>query len=327
MKRLLIIFALLWGTSAAFSQSIGPSPITHHEVDNSVDTALLDQLLQAKRPQIVFEAGDVVLVQVYGLSDYKAQQRISEDGTILLPLIGSIHIAGLTLSETSDVIAKRLRDEQFILDPDVVVSAEARPSAVVTVSGQVAKPGVFPALGSLTILDYLSEAGAFAQDATPGNIPLASTTVTLIRPGLPHPVLIPLGPSPKESSYGKIPAFPGDKIVVGKVGMVYAVGAFRAQGAFPLKQNTPTTVMQLAALAGGIGYEADLDDAHVVRTQGDKRVVLPVRVAKIIRGKEADISLQPDDILFVPTNRLKAAIKGGGSGIIVSLATAFLVTR
>jgi polysaccharide biosynthesis/export protein len=82
--------------------------------------------------------------------------------------------------------------------------------------------------------------------------------------------------------------------------------------------------LEIAAEAGGIGYEADRQDAHIIRTSGNSRYVVDVDVNKILQGKLADVTLQPDDILFVPTNNMKAAIKGGGSGLLVSLASALI---
>jgi polysaccharide export outer membrane protein len=148
--------------------------------------------------------------------------------------------------------------------------------------------------------------------------------VTLIRTSLGKPVSIPLGPDPEKSPYGRIPLFPGDEIRVGKIGVIYAVGAFKTQGAYPLKSTSPTTVTQLVGLAGGIGYEAASGEAHIVRTTGDSKMLISLNVAKILKRQAPDVTLQSDDILFVPTNQMKAAIKGGGTGLIVSLASAYL---
>jgi polysaccharide export outer membrane protein len=94
-----------------------------------------------------------------------------------------------------------------------------------------------------------------------------------------------------------------------------------------MKNTGPTTVLQLASLAGGIGFEGDRKDAHIVRTNGNSKYIVDINVQKILEGKQADVALQPEDILFIPTNSMRAAIKGGGSGLIVSLASAYLYTH
>lgn len=315
--------------SCCQAQLAGSTPVIHEQNPESIDDAQLHTLLTAERPPLTFHADDVIALQIYGVETYKTpiEQTIATDGSLVLPLIGTVSAAGLTSQQLTDLISSRLIASGTILTPQISIVVLKRPSAIVTVSGNVLKPGAFPAAGDLTILDYLSQAGAFSDvNLTQTAVP-ASTTVTLVRPSLPAPVTIPLGPDPRKSEYGRIPAFPGDQILVGKVGMVYAVGAFRTQGGYTLKSTTPTTITQLVALAGGVGFEADLGDAHVVRTVGHNRVLLPVKVKRILEGKDPDIALTSDDILFVPTNRLKAAIKGGGSGLIVSLATAALYTH
>lgn len=284
--------------------------------------ALLQSLLHAKRPILLFRADDVLTVQVYGIRDYSVQQRVAEDGCITFPLVGKVKVAGLTVEQLENAIADMLAKTGMVREPQVTVNAVDRPSAIVTVSGDVVKPGTFSAFGDLTVMDYLSKAGGL-NDNVPANSPTnspASSVVTLLRSSMGEPVNIPLGPDPKASPFAHIPLFPGDELRVSKVGLVYAVGAFKAQGAYALKNSSATTVMQLIALAGGIGYEADSKDTYLIRGQ----YVIEFDVSKIMRGKASDRALQSDDIVFVPTNKMKAAIKGGGTAVVVSLASAYL---
>lgn len=287
---------------------------------------VLQRLLHATRPELRFRRDDVLTVEVYGLRDYAIEQRVADDGTVMLPFLGKVPVAGNTVEELELQLQQRLADAGILLNPQVTIRAVSQPWVIVTVSGDVARPGTFPAYGGLTLIDYLSEAGGLNENLPSGttiNAP-ASSVVTLIRPSLSDLVRIDLGSDPRQSPYSKIPLIPGDEICVAKLGVVYAVGAFKAEGAYPLKTAAPTTVLQLVALAGGIGYQADRKDARILRTSDAKRSVVDIDVARIIEGKAADVPLQADDIVFVPTNAMKAALKGGGSGVIVSLATAYL---
>jgi polysaccharide export outer membrane protein len=284
-----------------------------------IDTALLENLLNTPYPETLLRAGDSISVKVYGVKEYDVVRRISGDGTINLPLVGALPSAGLTLDALEHSIATKLATMGMVKDPQVTLNAISLPSAVVNVSGDVAKPGLFPSLGQLTLIDYISLASGLNSPNFQG-----SPIVTLIRPSLPTPVTIPLGPDPKKSPYARIPVFTGDEIRVGKSGIVYTVGAFRVQGSFPLKPTSPTTIMQLVAMAGGIGFEADYADAHLVRDTDKGRILLSVNVGKILRGHAADVALQEGDILFVPTSAMKAAIKGGGTGIVAGFASAYI---
>lgn len=297
------------------------------QVPPAGDEPLLQALLHATRPELLFRPDDVISVQVYGVKEYAMQQQVADDGSINFPLIGKVQISGLTVQQVEKSLAQSLAANGMVSDPQVTVTAVSRPSAIVTVSGDVAKPGTFPALGNRTLMDYLSEAEGLLENNLFGNAPInspASSTVTLIRPSLGKPVNIPLGPDPRDSPYGIIPLFPGDEVRVGRVGVIYAVGAFKSQGSYPLKNTSPTTILQLVALAGGVGYEADQKDAHLIRTEGGRKYILDLDVAGILKGRVADVTLRADDILFVPTNQMRAALKGGGAGIIVAIAAAYI---
>ncbi len=321
---------LLLGSAFSLSASgqffaQGPATVAVPLKPSSVEQ--LKSLLTAVRPQVTLESDDEISVQILGLDRYLPRQRVAVDGTVDLPLIGRVQVAGLTVQQLQAVIASRLHDGGFVRNPQVTVVAESVPSEIVTVTGAVNKPGIFPAYGRLTVTDYLSAAGgivALIPNGTAAVNSPGSSLITLIRQGLPAPVVIPLLSDGVGSDYGDIPVFPGDVLRVGNVGTVYAFGALKAQGAYPLNNSAPTTVMELVSLAGGAGYEADLGSARIVRTIGSSKTVLAVDVKKILQGKAGDVALDNQDVLLIPTNQMKAAIKGGGTGLIISLASAYL---
>lgn len=323
-----MLFAVLSFSSPAQSVNAALPSKSPSDADLPNRTEL-EALLQAKRKPLLFQTDDVLSVQIYGIDTYADKQRVGDDGTIIFPLIGRTQVAGITTEQLQERIARELGDRGMVRDAQVTVISELRPTEVVSVLGNVMKPGIYPAVGNLTLADYLSEAAGFTESSTgtsSANSP-ASYTVTLYRPSLGMPVRVPLGPQPSDSVWGRIPIFAGDHIRVDKVGVVYAVGAFKAQGGYQLKNSSRTTVAQLIALAGGIGYEAASGDSHIVRKENGQQTLININVAKILKGREPDLTLQPDDILFVPTNELKAIIKGGGPSIVVSIATAALFTR
>jgi polysaccharide export outer membrane protein len=297
-------------------QYMGPSPSVPFGSEAAVDISELDRLLTATEPAKVLQVDDVFTVQVYGIKDFNLQRRVGADGTVSLPLIGLLPLRGLTVEQLEQKIAGELRSGEFVQEPQVAVTVVSQPSLTVTLVGEVVKPGTFAALGRHTLGDYLAQAGGLKDTA--------SSTVTLIRPGVADPIRVPLGPDPSFSRYAGIAIFPGDEIRVGKVGMFYVVGAFKNQGAYPLKNTTPTTVMNAIAVAGGVGYEASSSEARIYRTNSGRRVEINIDAGEIIKGKAEDISLRADDILFIPTNKMKAAIKGGGASLAVALASAYI---
>jgi polysaccharide export outer membrane protein len=303
------------------AQFLSPAPTAPVNTADQrlVDPVLLKALLNAPYPKSLLMTGDVVNVRVYGVKEFDVMRTVSSNGVISLPLIGDVPAAGSSIEELERAINEQLVRAGMLIDPHATVTAQSQPSRVVTVSGEVTKPGIFPANGQLTLMDYLSVAGGLGTAAFQ-----ASPVITLVRPSLSAPVSIPLGPDPRLSPYARIPIFSGDEIRVGRIGFVYAAGAFRTQGAYQLKQGSPTYVSQLVALAGGIGYEAESGSAHIVRATPSGPVLISINVTKILRGKAPDVPLEANDIVFVPTNDIKAAIKGGGTGIVAGFATAYI---
>ena len=317
---------LLLSLPAGQCQFLGPPSGATGSVSGVAGEKQLQMLLHSQRPPLRLRRDDVFSVQVYGVKDYDVRERIADDGTVFLPFVGKVEAAGQTVQELELSLQDLLAKNGIVKDPQVTIVVISQPWAVVTVSGDVAKPGTFPAYGDLTLMDYLSEAGGLNVNGvmnTSSSSP-ASSVVTLIRGTLPEPISIDLGSDAKASPFGRIPLFPGDEVRVGRAGVVYAVGAFKNEGAYPLKTSAPMTVLQLVAVAGGIGYQADRRDARVIREANGRRFELGIDVAKILQGRMADVTLEANDILFVPTSSMRAAIKGGGSGILVSLAAAYI---
>ena len=103
------------------------------------------------------------------------------------------------------------------------------------------------------------------------------------------------------------------------------LGAFKTQGAIPLQQNSPLTLMQVAALSGGPGFEGKYNDLRLIRTVGLERKVVRLDIKRVMNGKEPDPVLQTDDIVFLPSEAWKAAIKSGGLGTLLGFASILLI--
>jgi polysaccharide export outer membrane protein len=155
--------------------------------------------------------------------------------------------------------------------------------------------------------------------------PTASHVITILRPGVEKPIVVDLGTNPEKSAQADIAILPGDKILVSRVGVVYVLGAFKTQGAIPLQQNSPLTLMQVTALSGGVGFEGRYKDLRIVRSVGLTRTVVKLDIKKVLDGKAPDPVLQADDIVFLPSNDLKAAIKAGGINTVTSIASLLLI--
>lgn len=303
--------------ASAGAQYIGAAP--QHEapppagLTNNSD--VVATLLATPRPPLVLDSGDEIQIEIFEIDKYLYRTRVNTDGTIGMPLIKSISLGGLTPQQAETAIAHRLQNDGMVNDPHVHITVLEKPSQIITVAGDVQKPGIFPAFGNSTILNVLSQANGLTD--------LASRTVTLIRPGAPQPYTLNLGSNPALSQVGMIPVFAGDTISVASVGVVYVVGAVKTSGVYKLKTETPTTAVQAITEAGGAGFEAIGQKAEIVRTIDGKHTEIPFDYNAALKHAGPDPVLMADDIVFLPTDKLRAAVKGGGVGVVVGLASAF----
>lgn len=82
--------------------------------------------------------------------------------------------------------------------------------------------------------------------------------------------------------------------------------------------------MQATALGGGAGFEGKLSDLRIVRTVGFDRKVVHIDIKRVINGHAPDPILQADDIVFLPTSSMKAAIKAGGVSTLLGIASVLI---
>jgi polysaccharide export outer membrane protein len=183
---------------------------------------------------------------------------------------------------------------------------------VITVIGEVARPALVPAFGQLRLLDAISACG--------GLTPLASHTIQLRRPGVPDSITVELGVDPTAANVTDIQLMAGDTIVVPKVGSIFIVGQVKTPSAIPLSGNAPITVMRAVAMAGGVNYGAALSKVRIIRTTADnQKVEIMLDLAKVMFGKQQDIALVSDDVLYIPTSAFKAMLSSGGVATAASL--------
>ena len=110
--------------------------------------------------------GDVIDVDVFDVKELSRQVRVSQTGSIGLPLVPvRLHVGGLTEVQTEQKIAEVLEANGLVSHPQVSVSVKERRSKPITVVGAVSHSMVYQADGDVTIFEGLTEAGGIAKDA------------------------------------------------------------------------------------------------------------------------------------------------------------------
>ncbi len=247
-------------------------------------------------------AGDLVDMSVFDTPELSGKLRVSNSGDVILPLVGSLHVAGLSANEVQNLIRQQLMDGEFLKDPQVTVFVTEYATQGVSVLGEVKTPGVYPAFGPHNLVDYISFAG--------GLTPLAGTDITITRAGHPNdPENVKISSSSSSKPLNNPEILPGDSIFVGKTGLIYVIGDVVRPGGFPMDHDEHLTIVQAIALAQGTTYAAKITNLKIIRTTMQGHEEIAVNLKQILAAKAADQPLQDNDILFVPTSNSKLALK------------------
>src|SRR5579863_5547206 len=243
------------------------------------------------------QAGDLIDVAVYNVPELTTKARISTKGEIYLPLIDYINVAGMTAEEAEALIQKRLSDGGFVKNPHVTLFVDQYASQGASILGEVVRPGVYPVPGQQRLFDVISAAGGFTEKA--------GRSITVTHRDQPEkPITVPLSRNISDNPESNIAILPGDTIIVRKADLVYVVGDVGRPSGF-LMDNAHLTVLQAIALAGGTTHTANLGGARIIHRGPAGLTETPVELKKILRAKAPDMTMQADDILFVPTSATK----------------------
>ena len=114
---------------------------------------------------------DLISVSVYEEPELTASARLSEDGVVALPLIGSVKIAGKSVKEATDLITELYRKD-YLVSPVVSVIVVELTKARFSVLGQVGRPGTYeiPVEGKMALMESIAMAGGFTRIASPSKI-------------------------------------------------------------------------------------------------------------------------------------------------------------
>lgn len=262
--------------------------------------------------------GDSIAVTVFGFNNLTTKAAISDDGSVQLPLIGSIKIAGTSPLAAQNTIQAHYA--QFIRGPKIQLTVENQRSMNISVLGEVHRPGPYPlARTGSSLTEILSEAG--------GRTPQAGTRILLLpsrRFKIPNNATIAEPPSPKlvansntlangvveldfEQLTGTtstpplhVPLRPGDTVIIPEAGTYEVDGEVAQPGSYKLTSRT--SIMGAIAAARGLTYAASVNSVELIRDigGGEKALVSMDLEAVGLRGAR-DIRLRNGDLVRVPS--------------------------
>ena len=116
---------------------------------------------------------DQIAVEVFGEDDLRTAARLNADGAVSLPLLGSVHLAGLTLNEAASRLTN-LYGSDYLVNPKVNVMLVGYAKRRFTVLGQVNRPGSYDmpegSPSGIDLLEAIAIAGGYTRIAAPERI-------------------------------------------------------------------------------------------------------------------------------------------------------------
>jgi polysaccharide export outer membrane protein len=211
-------------------------------------------------------AGDVIRVSVYQSPDLQLEARLSEAGVISYPLLGSVNLGGLSVSEAERRIADGLRTGGFVREPQVSVLVVQVRGHQASVLGQVNRPGRFPIESAeMRLTDLLATAGGVATNG--------ADVVTVVgeRNSQPYRVEIDLPGLFRGAGATEDPLIRnGDTVYVDRAPLVYIYGEVQRPGALRLERDM--TLLQALATGGGLTQRGTDKGIRVHRAGSDGKV-------------------------------------------------------
>ena len=285
------LVALLYAVAPAQAQELPESPNGHTD-SNYTDS------------NYVVGARDVIMITSYDQADLTGMFTIETDGTFTYPLLGRVHVGGMTLRAVETLLKTELMDRGFFGNPQTAVAIEQYRSQKIYVVGEVRAPGSYPMSGDMRLMEALAHAGSTLPEAS-GEIvivpasdrgrvvtPAVTPTSVAVSEAGAHAdvVRVHLGNLEFGGPFHNVRLRNGDTLFVLRAESVYVFGQARSPGAYPLR-HPDTTVLQALALAGGVTDRGSTGRLNVVRT---------------VDGEERQIEVQltdyvmPGDTIVVP---------------------------
>jgi polysaccharide export outer membrane protein len=243
-------------------------------------------------------AGDVIEVAVYGNDDLSRIPTVQTNGSISLPLLGEVQVAGLTVAEVQRKITNLLAKD-YLVNPQVEVKVRDYNSQYVSVVGEVNSPGRKPLRGKTRLIDLLSEGGGFKPTAS-GEVMITRTDGEFEGGGKSITVRITRSASPSMQDLVnlELQLKTGDIITAFPKSFVTVDGEVNRPGRYAIESDL--TVTGAISLAGGFTRFGS-NGVKLRRTDPvDGKVrIIEVDLKDVRNGKKPDVPLLPNDVISV----------------------------
>jgi polysaccharide biosynthesis/export protein len=256
----------------------------------------LQQFNNAPDTEYRLGPGDSITITVFNHPELSGPHIIGPDGTIQIPVLGSVKIAGLTANQAAQMLTQLLTGDYVA--PVTSIQINSYTNNQVTVMGDVANPGVIHFDSQPTLLEALAKAGT-AKDAS-GAVP--ATKCAIFR-GSDRALWLDLRPLFRgNDATFNVRLHRNDIVYVpyNVDNVVYVMGQVAKPGPYPVTPNL--SVVQALADAGGLNDNANPHEVVLARpSQGMKKTI---SLNGLMKGNDSNYLLQAGDIVFAPKRGL-----------------------
>jgi polysaccharide biosynthesis/export protein len=346
--------------------------------EREIEIPALDELWARRSTNVAdfpIGPGDILEISFPGLQGFEAQPlrstpgdlseedslgdnsvRVDGKGNVVVPLVGQIHVAGLSEEELRAELLKRM--DRYMYEPEVEVFVKSYINRQAAVSGEVHSPGMYTVSGPAeTIHDLVIRAGGMTSDAAqkivltpaktdgaPGQAQteqfdhvrsqateFAAESVLEAGKGISGdatPYVVDFSSNKSAARYLNLPVRPGDMIYVPRAGTVTVTGWVYSPKSIDISPGL--TVLGAVSTAGGALFAADVTHVKLLRQgRGQETETTVVNLNEVKAARTPDVLVQANDVIDVPYSKLRIpgyALYYGVQGL-VSFAPAMLLVN
>jgi polysaccharide export outer membrane protein len=238
---------------------------------------------------------DMLEIRVIEIPELNVERRVSDDGSIALPLLGDLAVGELTAAQVREKLETVLK-EKYVNRANVSVVIKEFADKPVSVLGAVHTPGALRVSGKFTLLQAISAAGGLTQQA--------GSRIYVLRPeagGGSHTVEVDVQSLFRGDPEANVSIYPSDIVNVPtrQAIRILCLGELKNPGAFDFDADQRVTLLAAIAKAGGLTDRAS-KTIRIRRRQADgSETQIEVNYGRVLSGKVPDPVLQSEDIVVV----------------------------
>jgi polysaccharide export outer membrane protein len=233
---------------------------------------------------VLLGPGDVVKMSVYGSPDMSVETRVSESGTMTVPLLGGVKVGGLSVAAAEKKIGDALEKGGYLKKAQVNLLITTLTSNQISVLGQVNRPGRYPVEGKRKALDMLAMAGGISAEGGDVIDLVRNRDGKTVRETIDVVDMVRRGELDHD-----IEVSGGDIIFVQRAPHAYVMGEVQRPGPFRIERGM--TVQQAVSAGGGLTPRGSSNGWRITRRGNDGAV-------QTVDARATD-QVQVDDVITV----------------------------